>query len=156
QPCYDAAQDLAAQHRAAIVNGRQHHRLFTEERSQGNRGAALIAKDCIEGNLSVQILIDADTVQVRRQISSVCRLCAGGSYRQRERNAGHPFPDTHEDLHRGSGATFPSKPVRRVPASGCDSTRFGGCFWGGIPRAAKISMARSIGIATVPFFSSSQ
>src|SRR5438128_1464167 len=64
QTAYDAVEDLRAQHRAAVIDGREDDGLAgLEETAERDGAAEFVLEGEIERNRLVEFLIDADTGQ---------------------------------------------------------------------------------------------
>src|SRR5215471_11394973 len=77
QSAGQAAQDLAAQHRAFVINQVQDDRMLAEVIAQANRLSRLIAEREVPRNLFIQVLLDADMFQTGRAYVRGWRFDAG-------------------------------------------------------------------------------
>ena len=64
---HHAVEHLRAEHRAVVVDKREHDRLVTEVLAQLYRLSAFVMKDEIEGELLVELLVDTHVAQRCRQ-----------------------------------------------------------------------------------------
>ncbi len=62
----NAAQNLAAQHRTCVVNGREQHRLAIEVFPEWNARARFVAKLGVDRNAGIKVLFDTDAFSVGR------------------------------------------------------------------------------------------
>src|SRR5579883_351621 len=105
----DPVEDLIAEHRALVIDQRENCGLLAEIVPETNVAAGFVPELRAEGDLRIEILVEANAVKYLR--GRARSRAAGGRNTRRDReNENRP--------HRGSGSTFPSNQVSRVPASG--------------------------------------
>src|SRR5262249_24017039 len=162
----DTLEYLIAEHRAAIIHGRQDHGLARKGISQADRAPGLVAKCCIEWNRGVELGIEANLAQQRRQAVRCGGLSDQRGGRQQRQQNPENSPTRDQRICRSVARATSLRMLhgrfsRIVLRGGVEASRdepsLLGCTPGlPRPRSATSFMASSMGILARPAFSSTQ